>query len=146
MTLKSYIRTIWANNLKHIISFMNEDAIFLPFLLILLSASYTATNQNLIGLKIVPCIKIAWKIQIWSQICHIRCIASSNLTFLMILEHFFSFFKHIWQLFLMNPQLAKRHHPLQLTNFLCSFTWWGLGFARAEPGLVRARVFGGLGL
>ena len=60
---------------------MNEYSIFLPFLLILWLASYMATKQNINALDIVPCTKISWKIQIWSQIWGIRCITSSNLTY-----------------------------------------------------------------
>ena len=104
---------------------LNEDAIFLPFLLFFLLTPCMATNLKISGLDLVLCTKIAWKIQIWRCICCIRCLTCSNLTFWAILWLFFSYFKYIWQLFAMNPKLAKTFDTIFLTNFLCSFTWWG---------------------
>ena len=45
----------------------------------------------------------------------------SNLTFLMILEHFFCFLTYIRQLFPMLSRVAKDKNPLILTNFFMLF-------------------------
>ena len=102
--------------------------------------SFMATIQKIIGSNLVLCTKIAWKIQIWSWMWGMRCITMSNLTFSMILEHFFHFLAYIIQIFSMNRKLLKGYDPIILTNFLCSFTWWGshagLSWARWTFGMI----------
>ena len=64
----------------------------------------------------------------------------SNLTFSMIMEHFFHFLAYIIQLFPMNLKLSKGQDTIVLTYFLCSFTWWGshagLSWARWTFGMI----------
>ena len=89
MTLKTYIRSIWANNPEDITGYLNEDAFLLSLMLNLWLASSMGKTHILIGLDSVLCFKIWWKIQIWCQLWVIRCITSSNVIFFIILEHFF---------------------------------------------------------
>jgi len=125
MTLKTYVGNILASYLGDITRFWMKMPFSCLFLLFFLLTPCMATNLKISGLDLVLCTKIAWKIQIWRCICFIRCLSCSNLTFRSILWLFFSYFKYIWQLFAMNPKLAKTFDTIFLTNFLCSFTWWG---------------------
>ena len=100
-----------------------------------------ATNLKISGLDLVLSTKIAWKIQIWRCICCIRCLTCSNLTFWAILWLFFSYFKNIWQLFAMNPKLAKTFDTIFLTNFLRSFTWWESHACLLTPSLTYGMVY-----
>ena len=120
MTLKTYIRSIWANNPEHITRFLNEDAIFLLFWWFFVHGHKLEfyglghwplyqnfiKNSNLI-LKLMYQVHSIFKFDIFDSFGAL-----------------FSFSRHLRKLLPMNPKLVRTFDMFLLTNFLCSFTWW----------------------
>ena len=143
MNLKTYIRSIWADNPEHYARSTNEDAIFLPFLPILWLASFMATNQNIIGLDVIPCTKIAWKIQIWSQIWDIRCITSSNLTFFVDFGALLFLFKTHMAAFSYESTTCRKISPPSIDQLFVLFHLVGVA---CLPGPALMNFWHGLGV